>query len=220
MITVLLGSTVSRLSILKYEFSSSVLGESALYTMISEVTIKSSALVAALLLPATDTEILPVVAPDGTITVKVVAVLDITTAGTPLNVTMLLEGVVLKFVPVIITVVPIGPEVEVKLIMVGGMRVLTVKFEALNKTEHPIIISSGPEVAPGGIVTVNVVGVEAVIVAGKPLILTRLLKGVMKSVPVMVTEVPTGPDVGANEVIVGGEIEPTTFRNMERELLF
>ena len=49
-----------------------------------------------------------------------VAVLAVTTAVVPLNFTMLLAGVKSKFVPVIVTEVPIGPLVGVKLVIVGG----------------------------------------------------------------------------------------------------
>ena len=65
------------------------------------------------------TEILPFVVPAGTVTVKLEVVLAVTVAGWLLkNVTKFSEGVVLKFVPVIFTVTPIGPMVGVKLVMV------------------------------------------------------------------------------------------------------
>lgn len=70
--------------------------------------------------PATVTRIGPVVVPAGTVTVKLVAVLAVTMASTPLNVTVLLEGVVLKFVPDIVTELPTFPDVGEKLLMVGG----------------------------------------------------------------------------------------------------
>ena len=56
--------------------------------------------------PATSTEMVPVVASDGTDVVMLVAVLADTTAAVPLNLTVLFAGVVLKFVPVIVTVFP------------------------------------------------------------------------------------------------------------------
>ena len=61
------------------------------------------------------TSIGPVVAPVGTEVVMLVDVLAVTTAGVPLNSTMLFAGVVLKFVPVIVTVVPGPPNDGVKL---------------------------------------------------------------------------------------------------------
>ena len=57
----------------------------------------------------TVTWITPVVAPLGTVVTICVAVEEVTVAAVPLNVTVLLAGVVLKAVPKIVTVVPIGP---------------------------------------------------------------------------------------------------------------
>lgn len=71
-------------------------------------------------LPVTVTAISPVVAVDGTVTVRLVSVAPDTTAATPLKVTVLFAGVMLKFVPVIVTVVPVGPDVGVKEVIVGG----------------------------------------------------------------------------------------------------
>lgn len=85
--------------------------------VVAVVTVKSLADVALTLF--TVTAILPVVAPLGTATVSCVAVADDTVAVVPLNVTVLAEAVVLKFVPVIITVVSATPLVGVKLVMVG-----------------------------------------------------------------------------------------------------
>ena len=123
---------------------------------------------------------------------------------------MLLVGVELKFVPVIITVVPMGPEAGLNEVIVGG----TINVPAFTVL-HPIVTSSGPDVAPTGIVTVRVVAIGPVIVPGTPLNVTAFEKGVLKFVPVMVTEVPTAPNVGAKEVMVGGEISPITFREIE-----
>lgn len=81
------------------------------------VTVKVVALTA--VFPLNVTEISPVVAPTGTVVVMLVVVLAVTTAVVPLNKTVLLAGVVLKFVPVIITEVPVGPLAGVKLVMVG-----------------------------------------------------------------------------------------------------
>jgi hypothetical protein len=82
------------------------------------VTVKFVTLVA--VIPATVTVIVPVVAPAGTEVEILVAVLAVTTAVVPLNLTMLLAGVGSKFVPVIVTVVPMGPFPGVNEVMVGG----------------------------------------------------------------------------------------------------
>ena len=82
-----------------------------------EPTVKTPLLVA--VLPPTVTEIDPVVAPVGTVVVILVAELAVTNAVVPLNFTILLAGVVSKFVPVIVTDVPTRPLVGVKLVMVA-----------------------------------------------------------------------------------------------------
>lgn len=81
-------------------------------------------------MPATVTEIFPVVALAGTVHVIEVVVLAVTTADVPLNITMLLDGVVLKLVPVMVTVVPIEPDKGVKLVILMEP-VVTLKFVGL-----------------------------------------------------------------------------------------
>ena len=61
------------------------------------------------------TEINPVVAPVGTVVTIFVAVDETTVADAPLNVTVFWLGVVLKAVPLMVTVAPIGPDTGVKL---------------------------------------------------------------------------------------------------------
>ena len=72
--------------------------------------------------PPTVTLTVPVVAPDGTMAVMLVAVgvPVILVTVVPLNFTVLLAAVVLKFVPVIMTDVPTGPLVGLKLVTVGA----------------------------------------------------------------------------------------------------
>ena len=60
------------------------------------------------------------VAPNGTVTVKLVAVATDTVAWVAPKKTILLEGVELKLMPVMVTDVPISPLVGAKLLMVGG----------------------------------------------------------------------------------------------------
>jgi hypothetical protein len=166
------------------------------------VTVKSFALVA--VLPATATEIFPVVEPVGTVVVMEVAVLAVTTDVLPLNVTVLLAGVELKFVPVMVTVVPIGPEVGAKEIIVGVAIVVTVKLFALVAVLPATVTEIVPVVAPVGTVVVILVVVLAVTTAVVPLNETELLAGVvLKLVPMMITFVLTWPFVGVKEVMVG-----------------
>lgn len=80
-------------------------------------------------------EIDPVIAPNGTIAVMLVAVLAVTVATTPLNFTVLLIGVVLKFIPVIVTLVPTGP-------LVGE------KDEAVNAGKEETVLRSIEVVLP------------------------------------------------------------------------
>lgn len=65
------------------------------------------------------TVILPVLAPAGTFTVRLVAVAAVTVAAVLLNFTVLLAAVVEKLVPVRVTLVPTVPEVGENPVMVG-----------------------------------------------------------------------------------------------------
>jgi hypothetical protein len=96
------------------------------------VTVNDAALVAE---PAgLVTAIGPVVAPVGTVTTMLVVVDDVIVAAVPLNVTVFCAGVALKLVPVIVTAVPIGPDVGVKPEMVTGAAGRPVPF-SLNPIE-------------------------------------------------------------------------------------
>jgi hypothetical protein len=72
-----------------------------------EFTVKAMPL---LDLPPTVTMMLPVVAPVGTGTTMVVALQLVGVAATPLNVTVLDPCVAPKFVPLMVTGVPAGPD--------------------------------------------------------------------------------------------------------------
>lgn len=67
--------------------------------------------------PPTVTEMGPVVAPEGTVTVRELVVAAVTVATVPLNLTVSLAGVALKACPWIVTVVPMPPCAGVKLKM-------------------------------------------------------------------------------------------------------
>jgi len=71
------------------------------------VTVKLTPLLAA---PPTVTTTFPVVAPLGTVTLMLVALQLVGVPAVPLNVTVLVPCVAPKFVPVIITGVPTGPD--------------------------------------------------------------------------------------------------------------
>jgi hypothetical protein len=77
-------------------------------------------------------------------------VLDVTVkdVAVPLNATTVAP---VKFVPVIVTLVPVGPLVGVKLVIVGALA-LTVKLVALVAVPPGVVTLSGPVVAPAGTV--------------------------------------------------------------------
>src|SRR2546422_202810 len=121
-------------------------------------------------------------------------------AFTPLNVTAVAP---VKFVPLSVTLVPTGPLVGVKLVIVGGLAV-TVKLLALVAVPPGVVTLSGPVVAPLG--TVAAIEVEEVTVKLALVPLNRTAVAPVKFVPVIVTGVPTGPLVGAKLVIVGAGV--------------
>ncbi|HLO25550.1 MAG TPA: hypothetical protein VK187_05510, partial [Geobacteraceae bacterium] len=144
--------------------------------------------------PPTATVIVPVVAPVGTVVTIWVAVELVTTAVVPLNMTTLLAGVVLKLVPVMVTVVPTGPWEGVKLAIVGAAAAVTVKLIGEVPVRIPTVTVIVPVVAPVGTIVTIWVEVELVTIAFCPLNLTMLSAAVVLNlVPVMVTTVPIGP---------------------------
>jgi len=183
------------------------------------VTVKLVALVA--VLPAMVTVIVPVVAPAGTVVVILVTVLAVTIAVVPLNFTVLLAGVVLKFVPMIFTDVPTGPEVGVKDAMVGNTAAPIVKSLSLATVRQFAVIEIFPVVVPAGTVTVRLVAVLAVMVA--VLLLknrTTFSAGTgLKLVPVIITVAPIGPTVGVKPVIVAAPTKTGLFLRIDIEAL-
>jgi hypothetical protein len=164
------------------------------------ITVKSEELVT--VIPFNVNEIFPVAAPDGTVVVMFVDVEPVTVVGIPLNMTTLFAGVVLKFVPVIITLAPTAPLVGVKVVIVGVGN--TVKFDELVIVTPLTIIEIGPVIAPAGMVAVMLVDVDAVTLAITPLKETVLFKGVvLKLVPEMVTVAPSAPLDGLKLAMVG-----------------
>jgi len=81
------------------------------------VTVKITALLA---WPATVTMTLPVVAVEGMGTRMLVALQLFGVAVVPLKLTVLVPCVAPKFVPVIVTDVPTGPEAGERFVMLGG----------------------------------------------------------------------------------------------------
>jgi hypothetical protein len=146
--------------------------------------------------PLEVTDILPVMAPSGTIVVMLVALELVTTASTPLNCT---AGEVPKLVPVIVTVAPTAPLDGLNPVIFGVGN--TVKTDALVTVTPLVVTVIGPVVALAGTVTTILLAIELLTLARVPLNLTT--GEVPKLVPKTVTVAPTAPFIGLKLVIVG-----------------
>src|SRR5207237_932689 len=138
----------------------------------------------------------PVVAPPGPYATLFRSEVTVKVALTPLNDT---DVAPVKFVPLIVTLVPTGPLVGVRLAIVGGLT--TVNELALVAVPPGVVTLSGPVVAPAGTVAWIAVAEVTVKVALTPLNVTEVAP--LKFVPLIVTLVPTGPLVGEKLAIVG-----------------
>src|SRR2546426_28475 len=162
------------------------------------VTVNSNPLLA---IPPTVTTTLPVVAPLGTGTIMLVLLQLVGPAIVPLNATVLAPCAAPKFVPVIVTTVVTGPEVGLKLEMFCGGRVKMTPLLGMPFT----VTTTLPVVAAAGTCTEMPVVLQNVGVADVPLKVTVLVPCAdPKLVPVIVTCVPTGPEVGLRLVMLGG----------------
>ena len=152
-----------------------------------------------IVIPFTFMEMGPEVAPAGTL-VAILDVVDVVTeANVPLNDTV---GMVMKFVPVIVTTVPTAPLVGLKPVTVGEAN--TVKLAALEMVTPLTVIEILPVVAPAGTLAVMLLVVDAVTVADVLLNFTTLFAGVvLKFVPEIMTVALTAPLDGLNPVRVG-----------------
>src|SRR6266567_3928736 len=172
-----------------------------LLTLGGSVTVKGTPLLAT---PTTVTTTFPVVAPAGTGATMLVALQLVGVAVVPLKVTVLVPWDAPKFVPVIVTEEPTGPEVGLRPVMFGGGRV-TVKITWLLPAPPTTTSTrSFPVGAPVGTGTDMLVALQLVGVAVVPLKVTVLVPWVApKFVPVIVTEVPAGPLFGLRPLILG-----------------
>ena len=160
------------------------------------ITVKLPALLA--VPPAVVTLIVPVVAPAGTVAVIAVAEFTVKLALVPLNPTAVAP---VKFVPLIVTLVPTGPLLGAKLAIVGAFETVTVNALELVAVPPAVVTLSGPVVAPAGTVAVIAVAEFTVKLALVPSNPTAVAP--VKFVPLIVTLVPTGPLVGVTLVTVG-----------------
>ena len=135
-------------------------------------------------------------------TICVADQLPIDIALAPLNVTVPLPCVDPKFVPVIVTDAPTGPDVVDRTVMLGAGT--TVKADPLLATPLTVTVTL-PVVAPVGTVAQILVDDQlAIDVAVVPLNITVPLLCVgPKFVPVIFTEAPTAPVVGDRLVMFG-----------------
>lgn len=146
--------------------------------------------------PPTITTTGPVVTPFGTATEMLVALQHVEhgVAGVPLNVTVLDPCDAPKFAPLIVTVVPMGPEIGERLVMPGPDP--AAKATPL-LCAPDTVTTMFPAVAPLGTGTVIPVALQHVGhgVANVPLNVIVLVPcAVPKLVPAIVTEVPAAPD--------------------------
>lgn len=155
--------------------------------------------------PPTVTTTLPDVAPVGTGAMMLVALQLDGVLERPLKVTVLVPCVAPKLVPVIVTEVPVGPDIGLRLLMVGAGTV-TVKATPL-LAMLLTVTTTLPVVAPAGTGTVMLVALQLVGVAAVPLNVTVLVPCVApKLAPVIVTDVPTGPEVGFRLLMLGADV--------------
>jgi len=168
--------------------------------------------------PGVVTLIRPVVALAGTVARTDVAETTVKVAASvPLNFT---EVAPVRFVPVIVTVVPTRPlPGENEEIVGAGVTAVTSKLDELVAVPPAVVTSIGPSVAPLGTVAVIDVADSTVKDALVPLNVTD--DAPVKFVPVIVTPVPTGPLVGVNDEMVGAdgggvEAQPGSWNELMR----
>lgn len=139
---------------------------------------------------------MPVDAPAGTVAVICKLLTTVNDALVPLNVTAVAP---VNACPLIVTELPITPLVGEKLETVG----VTEKFDALVPVPPGVVTETDPVVAPAGTVAViDVYGdTDAENVADTPLKVIDV--AAPKPEPLIVTDVPTGPDEVPKLVILG-----------------
>ena len=141
------------------------------------------------------TDTLPEVPLDTTADMLVELLTTKDVAAVPPNFTAL---AVVKFVPVIVTVVPVIPDVGVKEVMVGAFT----NVKPASVTVPPGVVTETLPEVPLAITAVILVALTTVKeVAVVPPKLTAVAP--VKLVPVMVTVKPVPDDVGVNDVMVG-----------------
>jgi len=170
-------------------------------TLVIDGTGKTVKLTPLLATPEMETNTFPVVAPPGTATAMLVALQLVGVDVVPLKVTVLVPCDAPKFVPEIVTGVPGAPELGVTEVMLAAGT--TVKETPLLATPETVTTTL-PELDPFGTGTTIVVELQLVGLAEVPLKVTELAPcDAPKLLPVIVTTVLTGPEVGDRLVIPG-----------------
>ena len=148
--------------------------------------------------PGVVTAIFPLVVPLATVAVICVPLFTVNVAAFPLNATAVAP---VKFVPVITTAVPAMPDAGAKLAIVGAVNTVN---EFVDVAELAGLVTvMGPLVLPAATVAVICVALFTVnVLAGVPLNATAVIP--VRFVPVMTTDVPTGPLLGVKPVMTGG----------------
>jgi hypothetical protein len=168
--------------------------------------------------PAAVTTTLPVVAPDGTTAVMLLALQLEIVAVFPLKATLPLPWLGPKFDPAITTDAPTAPVLGVKLLMLGAA--VTVKeTPLLVPPPLPLTVTTTfPVVAPLGTVAVMLVELKLVMVADLPLKVTVALDLLEpKLLPAITMDELTAPVFGVRLVIVGAvaNASPLHARNID-----
>jgi hypothetical protein len=149
-----------------------------------------------------------VVAPLGTGTTMLLALQLVGVATIPLKRTRLVPCVDPKFAPLIVTVLPTGPDTRDRLVMLGATAAVTVNVALLLATP-PTVTMTLPVVAPLGTLTAILVALQLVGAATVPLNRTLLAPCVEpKFAPLIVTVVPTAPADGDTPLMVGAAAPP------------
>jgi hypothetical protein len=176
-------------------------------TLLGWTVLTTKSAVLATVPPPTVTLILPVVAPVGTVAVICVAEFTVKlVAATLLKLTAVAP---VKPVPVIVTTVPTGPDVGVKDVIVAQVAATVKSVELVAAVPTPVSTLIFPVVAPEG--TDAMIWVALATEAARAAVVLNvtapaLSEASRRFVPVMLTEVPTGPHVGVNEVMVGAQV--------------
>ena len=152
--------------------------------------------------PFTVTTTLPVVAPEGTVATTLLALQLPMAAAVPLKVTV--PVVVPKLLPAMVIAVPTAPEVGLRLEMLGAVDPDAGTVNVTPRLETPPVFTTTlPVVAPDGTVATILVVLQLLIAAEVPLKVTVPVVVFPKLTPLMVTTVPTAPEVGLSLEMLG-----------------